>query len=177
MIKVGTYFRQRLCDSIKEGIKNRQATFLVGYAKISSGQMNEIRKNLKKVGVKFFVSKNTITQRALRELNFPTLADRINGPTALIWADADSVEVSRSLVKLAKDYEGGILIGGGLFEGKILEQDDIKRLSQLPSKTILLTMLLGTLQSPLVRLAGALSGKLRELAYLLQQLSERKGGK
>ena len=94
---------------------------------------------------------------------------------AFVWSQADAVEVAKALVKFAKECEN-IKIRGGLLDGKILEKDQIIQLSELPSRQVLLTMLLSTIQSPLTRLAGALSGKTQELLSILKQLSEKKGG-
>ena len=69
-----------------------------------------------------------------------------------------------------------VCIAGGLLEGKELNKNDVKKLSDLPSREVLLSMLLSTIQSPLTRLAGALNAKTRDLISVLKQLSEKKGG-
>ena len=122
-----------------------------------------------------YVSKNSIAQKALKELKQDKLAERVVGQTAFIWSNADSVAVSKVLIKFIKDRER-VTVPAGIFEGKILEQEDIKRLSELPSREVLLSMLLSTIQAPLTRLAGALNAKTREVLSILKQLSEKKGG-
>ncbi|MFA5060394.1 MAG: 50S ribosomal protein L10 [Candidatus Omnitrophota bacterium] len=174
--KVGKLFRETMAGLIKEGLEKRSSTFVVNYSRVSSSKMDDFRKNLHRVGADLYVSRNSIARRALKELKFDTLADKLDGQTAFIWSDADSVEVSKALVKFSKSCEG-ILLRGGLLEGKMLGQDDVKRLSDLPSRIVLLTMVASTLQAPLNRLAGALTGKTRDLLYLLKQISEQKGGK
>lgn|SRR3990167_2160109 len=176
MMKVGQLYRENIAAHIKEGLAKRSATFILGYSKISGPKMNDIRKNLRKAGAELYVSKNSVAKRVLGDLHFSTLADRFNGQMMFIFTDADSVEISKTLIKVAKDH-AGILIQGGLLDGKILAKEDVKTLSDLPSKPTLIAMLLGTLQSPLVRLAGALNGKTQELLYVLTQLKEQKGGK
>ena len=176
MKKIGRLFRESMAGYIKEGIQKRGNIFLVSYTKISSMQMDNLRKTLKKAGAKLYVSKNTIAHRTLKDLQFDKLADRIKGQTAFVLSDADSVEISKALTKFAKECEG-LLFQGGLLQGKILEASDVKRLSDLPSREVLLTILLGSIESPMVGLLGVLNGKTRELIYLLKQLSEREGGK
>jgi large subunit ribosomal protein L10 len=175
MKRVGQVYRDTLVNRIKDSVDKKNNTFLLSYTKLSGPQLNDLRKTLKKVGADVCVSKNAIAQIALKNLKHDRLADRVNGQTAFVWSDADSVEISKILIKFAKDIEN-IKLQGGLLEGKILEKDDVKKLSELPSKQVLLAMLLGTLQSPLTRLAGALNAKNRELLSILKQLSEKKGG-
>ena len=176
MEKVGRLLRERMTTHIKESLESRGNTVLISYSKVSGSQISELRKNLKKVDATLYISRNRIAQRALKDLKFDDLAERIDGQTAFVWSDADSANISKALVDFAKGCEG-VIFHGGLLNGKILEKDDIKRLSDLPSKDVLLAMLFATIQSPLTRLAGALNGKTRELITLLKQISEQKGGK
>jgi len=176
MMKVGQLFRENMAAHIKEGVAKRNSTFILSYTKISGPQMNDIRKNLRKAGAELFVSKNSIARKILGDLEFSNLAERFNGQMMFIFTNSDSVEISKALIKVAKDCQG-VLLQGGLLDGKVIAREDVKKLSDLPSKPILIAMLLSTLQSPLVRLVGALNGKTLELLYVLTQLKEQKGGK
>jgi len=171
--KVGEIVRKSLVTHIKKGIENRTSTFLLSFTRVSGPQMNTLRKTLKTMGAEFHVSRNRMAQRALRDLNLENLAQNIQGQMAFVWSDADALEVSKALVKFVKEYEG-MAIGPGFLQGAVLEKKDIERMSDLPSKKVLMAALLGTLQLPLVRLAGALNGKTRELLFLLKTLSEKK---
>ena len=172
-MKIGRVYRESMGNYIREGVEKRSNIFFVSYSKISSTQMDDLRKTLKKVGARLFVSKNSIAKRTLKDLHFERLTDKFIGQMAFVWSDTDSVEVSKALTKFAKGCEG-LRFQGGLLQGKVLETNDVKRLSDLPSREVLLTMFLGSVQSPLVGLMGVLNGKTRELVYLLKQLSEQK---
>ena len=175
MKRVGRILRENMVTHVREGIKNRNSTFLVSYTKVSGPQMNTLRKGLKAVGAELYVSRNSIAEVALKDLNFEKLILKISGQTAFVLSDADAVEVSKALIKFAKECEG-LEIQGGLFEGAILEKADVQRLSDLPTRPVLLTMLLRTLNTPMTRLARVLNGKTRDLLSVLKQLSEKKGG-
>ena len=118
------------------------------------------------------VSKNTIARLSLKESSYDQLAQHVQGQMALILSNSDAAEVSKILIKFAKSYEG-FAVEGGCLSGVFLNPQDIKRLSDLPSREVLLAQLLGTMQAPLTRFAGALNGKTRELISLLKQLSDR----
>lgn len=175
MIKVGKLFRESMVNRVKEGVEKRSSTFLLSYTGVSGPQMNTLRKGLKQVGADFYVSKKSIAQIVLKDLKFDKLAESVGGQTAFVWTDTDSAEVSKALIKFTKECSG-ILIQGGLLQGHLLEKRDIERLSDLPPRPVLISQLLGTIQSPLTRLAGVLNGKTRDLLSLLHQLSEKKGG-
>lgn len=175
MEKVGRIFRENLADTIKDGIKNNETTFLMSYSSVSATQMDDFRKGLKSVGARAYVSKNRIARGVLKELKQEKFSKEIEGQTAFVWGGSDSVLVSKVLMKFEKECEG-VIVKGGLLDGTLMGKEDIKRLSDLPSKEILFAQLLGTIIAPLVRLTGIMNSKSRDLLSILKQLSEKKGG-
>lgn len=175
MKSVGQVYREQLIGEIKDKIENSNSTFLLSYTKLSGPKLNDLRRDLKKAGAKMFVARNSLASVALKELKQDEIVSKVGGQTAFIWSSSDTVEVSKVLVKFTKDSEN-IALRVGLFEGRILEKDDIKRLSELPSKQVLQSMLLGTMVAPVTRLLGAMNAKSRDLLSILKQLSEKKGG-
>ncbi len=171
--KAGHIVRDSFLNHVKDGVNKRRNIFLISYTKVSSGKMDDFRKILHRAGAEVYVSKNTIAERALRELKFERLAERIKGQTAFILSDADTVEISKALTKFVKTCDG-ILVQGGLLQGEVLEKKDVERLSELPAREVLIATLLGTLQSPIVRFASALNSKTYDLLNVLKQVSEQK---
>ena len=175
MGKVGKVIRETLVSNIKEKVEHSQMTFIVSYTAVSSARLGVLRKSLKKIGAQVHVSKNRIAQIALKELKQQQLADEIKGQTAFVWTDADAVAVSKALVNFTKEC-GTAKIQGGLLAGAFLAQNDVQRLSDLPSREVLLSRVLGVMVAPVQRLFGALNGKSRDLLSIMKQLSEKKGG-
>ncbi len=175
MKRVGQVYREKLVNRIEDALENNKSVFLLNYSQLSGAKMNDLRKNLKSAGADVYVSRNAIARLALKNLKQESLADRVNGQTAFIWTRSDAVAIAKILVKFVEGCESAT-VPGGLVEGQILEQHDVKKFSKLPSREILLAMLLGTIQSPVSRLAGVLNAKSRELLSILKQLSEKTGG-
>ncbi len=173
MKKVGQLFRENLFGHIQEGIKKNNAIFLFSYTKISGSQANDFRKRIRQTGAKIFVSKNSIARKVLKDLNFDELSQKISAQTAFIWGNDDMVDISKALLKIAKECEN-INIQGGLLEGKLLQKEDIKKLADLPPREVLLSQLLGTIQAPVTRLMIVLNAKTRDLLSILKQLSEKR---
>ena len=175
MGKVGKIFREGLLRNIKDEVSKNHGTFVLSYSSLTAAQTDSLRKNLKDLGVKVYVSKNRIAKLALNDLQYGRLAEGIEAQTAFAWTNDDAVSVSKALIKFSKDYEG-FQIKGGVLDGVMLVQDDVKRLADLPAKEVLQAQLLSTIIAPLTRLAGALNAKSRDLLSILKQLSEKKGG-
>lgn len=175
MDSIGKLFRKSLLDSVKDGVEKNGNTFLLSYSSVNASQMDKLRKELSRFGAKVYVSKNRIAQIALQEVKQPQLADLVTGQTALVWSSGDAAVVSKALVKFVDGCQG-MSIQGGLLNGSILRKTDIKRLSDLPSREVMLSQLLQVMVSPISKLAGDLNAKTRELMSILKQLSEKKGG-
>jgi len=173
--KVGRLYREVLVDNVKRGVENNKSVFLLSYSSISSSQMDSLRKDLKRAGAQFYVSKNRIAKIALKDLDFEKLSESMEGQTAFAFSNEDSVEISKLFVKFAKAYDG-FSVKGGVLDGTLLDGSQVKRLSDLPSKDTLRSQLLATILAPMTRLAGALNAKSRDLLSILKQLSEKKEG-
>ncbi len=173
-MRVGEIYRKKMSSSVKEGIVQKANTFVVSTRGISSAKMNILRKDLKRKKADVLVSKTSIARIALKESKQEDLAKRLEGQMALVLSDSDASEVSKILMKFAKDCEG-FIVQGGLLNGAVLTSDQIKTLSDLPSREVLLAKFMGTLQAPVTRFAGALNAKTRDLMSILKQKSEKGG--
>ena len=174
MTKVGALYRQRMASSVKDGVEKKSSTFVVSYRGISSAKMNTLRKDLKRKKAEVLVSKTSVARKALEQANQANLAATIEGQMALILSNADASEVSKVLVNFSKAYEG-FVVRGGVLDGAFLTQEEVKTLSDLPSREVLLAKLLGTMAAPVSRFVGALNGKTRDLMSILKQKSEKGG--
>jgi large subunit ribosomal protein L10 len=171
MIKVGTIYRQKMAESVKTGVSKKSSTFVVSYRGITSAKMNILRKDLKRKKAEVLVSKSSVARIALKEAKYEDLAGSIEGQMALILSNADASEVSKILVNFAKTQEG-FTVRGGILDGAFLTEEQVRTLSSLPSREVLLASFLGTLSAPLTRFACGLNAKTRDLMSILKQKSD-----
>ncbi len=175
MKRVGQIFRASLVEGLKSNLEVSNNFFILSYSQISALQISDFRKKLKGLGASVFVSKNTIAQIALKDLEYQALAEKITGQTAIVCSESEVSVIAKAIVEFEKECEG-VVVQAGLLEDRILDSAEVKKLSDLPSREALLATLLVTLQAPAARLAGALNAKSRDLLSILNQLSEKKGG-
>ena len=176
MTRVGQVYRGKLKDNLRQAVSDNQNVFILSYTRLSAPRISDLRRTLKKAGAQVFVSKNSLARIALKDLKHDTLAERVIGQTAFIWTNKDSAEISKILVKFAKEAGESAKLKGGLVSAQVIAEGDIKRLSELPSREVLLSQLLATIQAPLTRLAYVLNAKSIDVLSILKQLSEKKGG-
>ncbi|MBM3247970.1 MAG: 50S ribosomal protein L10 [Candidatus Omnitrophica bacterium] len=175
MKKIGLVLKENIEQSIESQIKNSNNAFLMSYSNISASDFDTLRMELSKLGARIFVVKNSIAKRELKKRKLDKMADFIQGSTALISSIDEPVMVSKTIYKFAKDREG-IKLRGGFLGEELIDEQKIRILTNLPAKDILQSMVLRAIQSPITGLVGVLSGSLRQLVYVVKQLSERKEG-
>jgi large subunit ribosomal protein L10 len=175
MTRVGQVFRKQFVDDLTEDLENSSNAFLLSYSKLNGNAIGDLRKNLQKAGARMVVSKNRIAGLVLRNMGKEALAGAIKDQTAFVVSDQDSADISKILVNYAKGFEL-LRVKGGLLEGRVLNEAEVQRLSDLPPRGVLRAQLLGIIQAPITRLMGAMNAKTRDLLSILKQYSEKRGG-
>ena len=91
-----------------------------------------------------------------------------------VFTEADPVSMAKALTDFAKEREGKLEVCAGILEGKLLTKEEVQSLAKTPSREVLLTRLVCSLQSPYACLVYTLSGVLRKLVYALDAIRREK---
>jgi len=132
---------------------NKGAVF-IDYRGISVAKDTELRAKLRKAGIEYRVVKNTLFQRAANEVGAAGLERYLAGPTAVALSP-DSVAPARVLTEWIKANKM-LEIKGGLYEGKSYDQAGVAAIAALPTREVMLSIVLGTLNAPLSAFAGVI---------------------
>ena len=141
-------------NEIKEKIQESQSIVLVDYRGLNVSELTELRKKYREAGVEYKVYKNTMTRRAISNVDLEDLGETLVGPTAVAFSKDDVIAPAKVLHAFAKNHKE-LEIKGGVIEGKVASLDEIKELSTLPDHDGLVSMLLSVLQAPIRNLAYA----------------------
>lgn len=175
MKKIGLIFKETSENQIKSRLKESESFFVVGYSKVASPAITALRMSLKNAGALFFVVKNTVARRALKEQGLEALVKNIDGPCGLVFTKGEPVSASKILYDFYKANEN-LKLSFGYLKDRILEKKDIEAMAKLPSLEILRAQVVMTLNSPVSRLVFCLNANLRKLVYCLGQIKNKKGG-
>ena len=154
-------------------IDESNAIFAVDYRGISVSQAAELRSNLREADALFKVVKNSLTERAADQVGAEALKDYLTGPTALTFVRGDIAVAAKALA----DYGRAIQllpVKGGLMEGAVLDVEQIRTLSRLPSREALYGQLVGVVASPVSGLVRTLNALISGLAVALGGVREKK---
>ena len=149
--------KQQFVEELTEKLKNAAGGVLVDYKGISVEDDTKLRKELRENGVDYFVVKNTLLKRALNAAGIEGLDSALEGTTAIALSNDDIIAAPKVLNKKAEDSKGQFSIKLGFIDGKVISKEEVEAYAKLPSKETLLSQLVFMLQSPIQRLAIAIS--------------------
>jgi large subunit ribosomal protein L10 len=162
-----------IVERLKAKLSGAKGVYLADFQGMDVAQATKLRTRCREAGVEFEVVKNTLVRRALDEDSRSALDQYLNGPTALASSDVDQVTPAKIIADFVKEFERPVL-KAGIVDGRVMNGEQVRILSQLPGREVLLGQLVGGLKAPVQKLHSALSSPLRDLAQALKQVAEQK---
>ena len=144
--------KQPVVAEIAEVLNGAKSAVVVDYRGLTVEQDTALRKQLREAGVVYKVYKNTMINFAIKDTEFADLAQHLEGPTAIAVCKDDATAAARVLAKFAKTAEA-LEIKGGVVDGIYYDAVGIGQIASIPSREVLLSKLLGSMQSPVTNFA------------------------
>ena len=163
--------------SLSEKFGRAKAAFLVDFKGMTVEQVTSLRNKLVPVESEMKVVRNTLAVRAL--LDHPASGSAISssfvGNNAVVFAFGEAAASAKALSDFAKEVEL-LQLKVGVMDGQKLDSNGIKALANLPSKDVLRSMLLGTLQAPMQKFVGTLNAVPSGFVRVLAAQKDKLGG-
>ncbi len=158
---------------LKEKFNQAQAMIITDYKGLNVEDMTELRRQLREEGVDFKVVKNTLATIAAEEAGVEQIEEYFVGPTAIAFGIEDVVSPAKVLVDYSKENDN-LEIKAGTLKGKLISQDKLKALADIPSREVLLGQVLAGMQAPITGLVRVLNGNISGLVRVLNSIKEQK---
>jgi len=144
--------KQPIIDEISELLNGAATAVVVDYRGLTVLEDTDLRRQLREAGVIYKVYKNTMIKRAIEGADFESITETLEGPTAIAVCKDDATAAARVLFNFAKGAEA-LEIKGGVVEGTYYDAAGMKQIASIPSREVLLSKLLGSMQSPITNFA------------------------
>ncbi|WP_313342770.1 50S ribosomal protein L10 [Sedimentibacter sp.] len=154
--------KKQVVSEITEKLRNAKSVVLVEYKGLSVEKATQLRNKYREAGVEYKVYKNTLMRFAFEELGYKDITVNLEGPNAIAISQNDEISAAKVTNDFAKTSNDTIVIKAGIAEGRVMNADEVKALANVPPREILLG-----------QLAGVLQGNIRNLAYMLDQISKK----
>ena len=155
--------KKPIVDEIKDYASKAQSAVLVDYRGLTVEQDTKLRKELREAGVVYKVYKNTFLKMAFEGTDFAQLDGQLEGPSAIAFGLDDATAPARIISNFAK-ANPQLEVKAGVVEGTFYDAAGMQTIANIPSREVLISKLLGSLQSPITN-----------MARVLKQIAEKNG--
>ena len=161
--------KERVVEQLTQRLRDSDTLMVADYRGLTMPEIDELRGRLLDAGARFTVVKNTLTRRAAEAAGRQEVLELIEGPTAIAFLDAegDPAAVAKILNDTARTTDV-LVIRGGLLEGTVVGDVEIKRLATLPPTEVLRAQVVGAIAGPLTTVVGLFAAPLRDVIGVIE---------
>jgi len=164
--------KKNYIEEMKGFFNKTSSVFITHYQGLSVKQIDELRKEMRKHGILFKITKNRITKLALEGSKFKKLENLFSGPTAVAFSE-DAITSAKILTKFAKT-NSNLKIIGGIIEEKPLSLEDVVKIATLPTLAEARAKIAGILAIPAQKIMSILLAPGSKIAILTRIKSKKK---
>ncbi|HTL88980.1 MAG TPA: 50S ribosomal protein L10 [Leptolyngbya sp.] len=165
--------KKAIVADLKETLNETQLMFIINYSGLSVAEMTDLRRRLIPKGAVCQVAKNTFMEKATEDDDrWSAVNELLHGDSAFVMVKDDlggAIKAYQEFQKAAKKTE----MRGGVMDGRVLKEADLKAIADLPSKEQLMAQIAGAINGVATQLAVGINEVPTGLARALKQLSEK----
>lgn len=146
---------------------------LVNAVGLEANDCVALRKRLREKNINMMVVKNSLARKATEGTALAPAFEGAEGSLSVVWGAEDVVTLAKEVTSISDgdDFEKFETVGGVL-DGEKLSAEEVKAVSKWPSRTEMLSTLMGQVLGPAMTLSGQLLGPAKSLASQIKQKSE-----
>lgn len=167
--------KNMIVDMYKQRFGDLSEAMLIDIRGIEANTNNELRTGLAQKGIRITVLKNTLAHRAFTDTDLAPLNDLIDGPSALVYGEGEDVsvvQVAREMIDWVKKIKQ-VELKGAVLDGIVFGPDQIKALSNYPTREEAQAKVVQLLLSPASKVSSQATSPGCKIAGILKELTER----
>lgn len=165
--------KKAIAEELHEKFVKAKVVIVTDYKGMDVAAISQLRRKLREAGIEYRVAKNSLLARASKDTGVETISDQFKGPNAIALSYDDPVAPAKVLTDFMK-ANTKLEIKVGVLNGKMLSVDDIKSLSALPSRDVLLARVLSVMNAVPTSFVRVLSGVPVQFLNVLQAIKDKK---
>ncbi len=168
------YVKNLITEHLRQRLDGVRDALLVDVVGLKANTAHRLRSELRSKNINLMVVKNSLARRAVAGTPLAGLFDGIDGSAAVCWGGEDVVVLAKEVVRCAKDAQyTPFKLRRGVVDGQPFTADQIEDVSKWPTRTEMLSILVGQLLSPAYTLCGQLSAQGAALLSQIEQAAEK----
>jgi large subunit ribosomal protein L10 len=167
--------KQQIVEELKGLLGEAEMALVLDYKGLSIKEMSDLRTRLQASNGICKVTKNTLMRRAIDgDSAWSGLDPLLTGTNAFVLVKGDVGGAVKAIQSFQKDTKKSD-VKGGLFEGRLLSEADIKAIGDLPSKEVLMAQIAGAINAVATKVAVGIKEVPAGLARALKQHADGEG--
>jgi len=168
--------KKEIVADLKQTLSTSTLALVIDYQWLTVSEISDLRRRLRPSGTICKVTKNTFMGIAIQDdQKWQPLSELLKGSSAFLLVQDDfsaAIKAYQEFQKAAKKSE----LRGGVMEGRLLREDDVKALGDLPSKEQLMAQIAGAINALATKIAVGINEVPGSLARAVQAIAEKEQG-
>ncbi len=145
--------KKSIVAELKDLLHESQLALVIDYQGLSVAEITDLRNRLRETGAHCKVTKNTLMRIAVDgDEAWQPMTEFIKGSSAFLLLKDDFGTAIKAYQAFQKDTKKTTL-RGGVMEGRALSEDDIKAITELPTREELIARIAGAIKAIPTKLA------------------------
>ena len=164
-----------IASAYEDEFSDLSGAVLVDIRGVSSNKTNELRAELAKKSIKIRVIKNSLAKNVFKGGELEQLNAYLEGPAAMAFPSGEEmsvVGVARELIDWVKKLEN-MEFKGAVMDGIAFGPDEIKKLSEYPTKEEAQAQVVQIILTPGQKLVGSILAPGRNLAGIIKTIQDK----
>jgi large subunit ribosomal protein L10 len=165
--------KQEIVAELKESLSESTLALVIDYQGLTVAEISSLRRKLRPTGTICKVTKNTLMGIAIRDQEqWQPMSELLKGTSAFLLVKEDfsgAIKAYQEFQKTTKKTE----LRGGVMDGRLLKEPDVKALGDLPSKEQLMAQIAGAINGVATKLAVGINEVPTSLGRALQALADK----
>jgi large subunit ribosomal protein L10 len=165
--------KNEIIADLKKTLSESQLAIVIDYKSLTVAEITDLRRRLRPKGSSCQVAKNTLMRIAVEgNETWQPMQELLTGTSAFLFVQEDiggAIKAYQEFQKATKKTE----LRGGVMEGRVLREADVKALADLPSKEQLMAQIAGALNGVATKLAVGISQVPTSIARGLKAYAEK----
>ena len=165
--------KKGIVKDLNDRFSKAAVVIVTDYKGLDVAAINDLRRRLRNEDVEYQVVKNSLMIRASEQTDVALIKETFKGPNAVALSYSDPIAPAKVLTDFAKDNDV-FEIKVGVMNGKVIELNEIKALSALPSREVLLGTFVSVLNNVPTGFVRTIAEIPRQLLNVLQAIKDQK---
>ncbi|BAZ79938.1 50S ribosomal protein L10 [Sphaerospermopsis kisseleviana CS-549] len=164
--------KKEIVADLKGTLNESTLALVIDYQGLTVAEITDLRRRLRPSGAVCKVTKNTFMGIAIQEdEQWKPMSELLKGSSAfvLVKDDLSAIKAYQEFQKATKKTE----LRGGVMEGRLLKEADVKALGDLPSKEQLMAQIAGAINALATKVAVGINEVPSSLARAIQAVSDK----